>query len=133
MAVEMTREKFDALWPGFLSAYLATASWADGEIVNPEEEPTEFSPSEVAVTSEMLTGLIDFLAEVYSHFGAEFHLSTNGQGMQWLAHNFWLTRNGHGAGFWDTTHPQKDLLTTIAKTQGSAYFSRSRDGKMYHS
>lgn len=43
-------------------------------------------------------------------------------------HDFWLTRNGHGAGFWDRSELEADgvgrKLTDIAKTYGevNAYF-----------
>ena len=33
-------------------------------------------------------------------------------------HDFWLTRNGHGAGFWDRGLPNGDALTTIAAAFG---------------
>ncbi len=44
-------------------------------------------------------------------------------------HDFWLTRNGHGAGFWDRGYGQLgDDLTQAAKVYGSAdvYISRKR-------
>jgi hypothetical protein len=34
-------------------------------------------------------------------------------------HDFWLTRNGHGAGFWDGEWPEHgDTLTKLAKSFG---------------
>ena len=35
-----------------------------------------------------------------------------------LGHDFWLTRNGHGAGFWDGDYPKEigEKLTEISKT-----------------
>ena len=33
-------------------------------------------------------------------------------------HDFWLTRNGHGAGFWDRGRKDGDALTEIAKSFG---------------
>lgn len=36
-----------------------------------------------------------------------------------IGHDFWLTRNGHGAGFWDGDYPiNGDKLTEIAKSFG---------------
>ena len=38
------------------------------------------------------------------------------------AHDFWLTRNGHGAGFWDGDWPlYGDIFTRIAQGYGEAY------------
>lgn len=35
-------------------------------------------------------------------------------------HDFWLTRNGHGAGFWDGDWPEHgDALTAASKVYGS--------------
>ena len=38
-------------------------------------------------------------------------------------HDFWLTRNGHGAGFWDRGYPDEvgDALTEAAHAFGEAY------------
>lgn len=33
-----------------------------------------------------------------------------------IGHDFWLTRNHHGAGFWDRGLPNGDELTELAKT-----------------
>lgn len=33
-------------------------------------------------------------------------------------HDFWLTRNGHGAGFWDGDWAQGDALTAVCKRFG---------------
>lgn len=36
-----------------------------------------------------------------------------------FGHDFWLTRNGHGAGFWDRGFPEGAALTKAAKSFGS--------------
>jgi len=43
-------------------------------------------------------------------------------------HDFWLTRNGHGAGFWDRGYPAEvdKLLTDAAHSYGSEYIYVSR-------
>lgn len=33
-----------------------------------------------------------------------------------VGHDLWLTRNGHGAGFWDRDLPNSDELTDVCKT-----------------
>lgn len=32
-----------------------------------------------------------------------------------IGHDFWLTRNGHGAGFWDRDLPNANELTKVCK------------------
>lgn len=48
-------------------------------------------------------------------------------------HDFWLTRNGHGAGFWDGDWPKPydDQLTTAAKAFGEVSLCLGDDGKIY--
>lgn len=38
-----------------------------------------------------------------------------------IEHDFFLTRNGHGAGFWDGDYERGDELTTITKSFGEDY------------
>lgn len=48
-------------------------------------------------------------------------------------HDFWLTRNRHGAGFWDRGYDQEvsDRLTSSAHTFGECYLYVGDDGKLY--
>ncbi len=50
------------------------------------------------------------------------------------AHDFLLTRNGHGAGFWDGDWPEGgESLTTICKQFGEFHLYVGDDGRVYHS
>lgn len=49
-------------------------------------------------------------------------------------HDFWLTRNGHGAGFWDRDFIEKrarDILTESSKRFGEVYLYVGDDGMIY--
>jgi hypothetical protein len=48
-------------------------------------------------------------------------------------HDFWLTRCGHGAGFWDGGWPAEvgKRLTIAAKIYGNVDVSVGEDGKIY--
>lgn len=48
-----------------------------------------------------------------------------------LGHDFWLSRNGHGAGFWDRGLENGDALHKLAKTFGSFDLYVGDDGKIY--
>ena len=49
-----------------------------------------------------------------------------------FGHDFWLTRNGHGCGFWDRGLGQLgDNLTKWAKSYGGASVIVGRGGKLY--
>lgn len=49
-------------------------------------------------------------------------------------HDFWLTRNGHGAGFWDreeTWGENADILADAARATGECNIVVGDDGKLY--
>lgn len=48
-------------------------------------------------------------------------------------HDLWLTRNGHGAGFWDRGYPQEigEKLTSEAQALGEEDLYVGDDGKLY--
>lgn len=49
-----------------------------------------------------------------------------------LGHDFWLTRNGHGAGFWDRGLGELgQKLTEATKTFGTSDLYIGDDGKIY--
>jgi hypothetical protein len=59
---------------------------------------------------------------------------------QWSAaelggHDFWLTRNGHGCGFWDRTdclpEEARDRLTAAAEKYGNRDITVGDDGNVY--
>lgn len=52
-----------------------------------------------------------------------------------VGHDFWLTRNGHGAGFWDGDwpEPQASRLTEAAEAMGEVNLYVGDDGKIYQS
>lgn len=48
-----------------------------------------------------------------------------------IGHDLWLTRNGHGTGFWDRDLPYKDVLTGKAKSLGESDCYIGDNGKIY--
>ena len=57
----------------------------------------------------------------------------SGQSPEQCGCDFWLTRNGHGAGFWDRGYPARigDALTQAAKTEGARDLYVGDDGLIY--
>ena len=57
-------------------------------------------------------------------------MDETGVGWGSCGHDFWLTRNGHGAGFWDGDWPSKlgQFLTKASKVYGSCEIESSPDG-----
>lgn len=55
-------------------------------------------------------------------------------GMEHMGHDFWLTRNRHGAGYWDRGLGELgDTLTAMAHPYGEASLYWGDDGRLYHS
>lgn len=53
-------------------------------------------------------------------------------GEERAGHDFWLTRNGHGAGFWDRGLGELgDRLTAAAEVYGDVYLYPGDDGLIY--
>jgi len=65
----------------------------------------------------------DLLAEAYEKTGNDEARS---------GHDFWLTRNGHGAGFWDGDWPgvYGDKLTEASKVYGEVWTTAGDDGEI---
>ena len=64
--------------------------------------------------------IIDCLA-FYSRI--DCYLPTDDVKIAAAGHDFWLTRNGHGAGFWDGDWPafQGEMFTNISKSFGEVH------------
>ena len=109
--------------------YLETAIWADlrdsetGEPMDSEYDATDAAPETVAAVE----------AELADFFAAnEADIAETGAGDGRTAHDFYLTRCGHGAGFWDRGYgPVGDRLTDAAKAYGSVYPYLGDDGRVY--
>ena len=85
-----------------LNSYLACALWT--------EELDAFSISDIgASTVETAKKDIDsFLSQI-----SELLTDWNSEE---IGHDFWLTRNHHGSGFWDRGYDNGDEITKIAHT-----------------
>ena len=62
----------------------------------------------------------------------EIAAAEDGQDAGHQGHDFWLTRNGHGAGYWDGDYAETgDRLTEAAKQYGESDIYVGDDGKLY--
>ena len=124
----------------FLSGYVECALWSS---CGPEEEPHAceslddlFGADDIA--PECLASMREDCADFIASNAADLALYAEKRGNeQWGAselagHDFWLTRNGHGAGFWDRgLGALGDRLSTAAKVYGSFDLYPGDDGKIY--
>lgn len=84
----------------FMDGYIETALWSTndetgkGEFLDENYKSTDIAPK------TMETMIEDGLAFL------EANLDDIGHRLSRAGHDFWLTRNGHGAGFWDGDWPE---------------------------
>jgi hypothetical protein len=103
--------------------YLETALWSssdeDGEPLDRQFSVSDFAPEAIQQAEK---DCLDFL-------------STNDVGdldEEQVGHNFWLTRNRHGVGFWDLgLGALGDRLTKAAHAYGECDVYLGDDGKLY--
>ena len=116
----------------FVHAYFECALWSS---VTDDGEPmdTDYDVGSIAL-SVWDEGISDIdqaltLADKIEGFDLEDY------GYTQFAHDLWLTRNGHGAGFWDRTDLASkevlDKLTAIAEGMGSKDLYVGDDGTVY--
>lgn len=114
----------------FTRAYLECALWAETYSRDGEEEPKplddDFSIEDFA--PEALAQAVADCAKFQADNAADIGPRDSEAG-----HDFWLTRNGHGAGFWDGDWPEDagKRLTDAAHAFGELSPYVGDDGRIY--
>ena len=120
----------------FLSAYITAALWSSTyETPDRDDNPMDDGEHELAPATldAMLSDCAQFLAyceetglDPFPDYGRADYSNA-----ELSAHDFWLTRNGHGAGYWDRGLETGDALSDAADTFGSADLYVGDDGLIY--
>lgn len=127
-----------------IDAYLACAFWSglDWSAVdrgedNPEPLDLNYGPDDLAreAYEQLRDEVLDFLGYADAD---DLNLWTRELGVEQIGHDFCLTRNGHGAGFWDRFYGADDprteageRLANAAASFGSSDLYVGDDGKVY--
>jgi hypothetical protein len=111
----------------FTRAYIEAALWSSEDDFG---EPLERNYDAAAFAPEALHKIEQECAD-FQEDNAEL-LSRHWDAAQ-AGHDFWLTRNGHGTGFWDRGHGKAgEILTQAAHRAGERTIYDGDDGKLYH-
>jgi hypothetical protein len=116
----------------FTLGYLETALWSSNDESTPSGgEPLDrnYTVNDIALeTVERAIADCKAFQEANAAYLENYKASTAG-------HDFWLTRNGHGAGFWDGDYDKADgdALTKASKAYGSVDLYVGDDGKVHSS
>ena len=99
------------------SDYLQCAAWSS---IDENGEPLDSYQFSDVAEKNMREDLDKFVEEMECHPELLEQYEELGGTPEQFAHDFWLTRNGHGAGFWDRgLGDVGDKLTEMAETHGS--------------
>lgn len=115
----------------YLLQYLRTALWSttddDGNPLDRSYDISDFSIDSIKVAQSELDKFLDLALP----------LIPEDSPFTWedLTHDFWLTRNRHGAGFWDGEYPEplSTQLTNISHQFSEITVYVGDDGKLYFS
>lgn len=115
----------------FTQAYVECALWAstdeNGEPLDGLYSFDDLAEQALAQMVEDCRDFQDAQAELLERWAEEGF--TYGQ----AGHDFWLTRNRHGTGFWDRGAECGRALTDAAHPYGDADLYVGDDGYLYHS
>lgn len=117
------------IWPKFFDAYITAALWSStDEAGRPLED--NYGPDDIdqASVDKAITEVNDFVKGNEKDLVDAQNFITEAQ----LGHDFWLTREGHGSGFWDEGMGELgDRLTKAAKIYGEGNIYVGDDGKLH--
>ena len=111
-----------------LAAYVSCALWSSTDEAGRPLDAV-YGPDDISdeARDEMRADLADFL-----HLVEREGLELSELEPEQIGHDFWLTRNRHGAGFWDRGLGELgEALTKWAHSYGDSYVYVGDDGRLY--
>lgn len=101
--------------------YLETARWAEKDDERDDWDNLEWSREATAQAEREVKSFLEKCGDLI-----------DGANITQVAHDFWLTRNRHGAGFWDGDWPENgDKLTKLAHSFGELAVYVGDDNLLY--
>ena len=116
-----------------LDGYLECALWSSYDLYT-GRRLDKLGEGAVAYETfdDMACDVWRFLATCWGDVWEDFEIDLSGIEPEQLGHDLWLTRNRHGAGFWDRGLGEiGDKLTETAVTYGGVTLYFGGDGKIY--
>lgn len=132
---EILRQRSAVQLDEFTQHYITAALWSTND--EPDErggDPLEdnYGPEDFA--PEALARIIADCQQFQEQHGIPQYNDPRYTDAEKAGHDFWLTRNGHGAGFWDRdelSEADQTRYTEAAKAFGECYIYVGDDGKLY--
>jgi hypothetical protein len=122
----------------FTVAYIEAALWSSNDDSDPETggEPLDknydFTDLAPEALEKIVADCVSFQSDNQELIDAADYQVRDYSKDEMAGHDFWLTRNGHGAGFWDRGLGEiGQKLTAAAHTFGECNLYVGDDGKLY--
>lgn len=134
---EEISEEIELQLPDFLEGYVTAALWVDCLPAEGDPEGESGGREHLTMRDDARESLAEDCRAFIAHNLADLEEYAErraidpSQGSVWeyAGHDFWLTRNGHGAGFWDRgLGDLGDRLTEAAKVYGEVLVIDCGDG-----
>lgn len=110
-----------------LSSYIEAALWSsnddDGTPLDTNYDRSDIAPSTIASMKRDVEKFVSVLKRAKD-------LDLDGWSNEQIGHDLWLSRNGHGAGFFDRDLPSADRLQKFAKAMREVDLYVGDDGKV---
>jgi hypothetical protein len=121
METRTALDSIDKMTRGYLECALWASSDGDGNPLDDEYSADGFAPLEIAEASKLC-----------ARFAEENAADLEGIEPSQAGHDLWLTRNHHGAGFWDRGLGEVgERLSKAAQALGECYAYVGDDGMVW--
>ena len=114
----------------FTKAYIICALWASTD----GDEPLDDNYNWTHISDKTLKQMVKDCRKFQTKFGIPSYFNKQYSDAELAGHDFFLTRNSHGCGFWDRNELTKgvqDGYTKASKSFGSFDLYVGDDGKLY--
>ena len=113
----------------FVAAYIECALWSS---VDDNEESFDANYTQDDIADESMASIVSDCVDFFAANLLTFNDTPDEYDVSQAGHDFWLTRCGHGAGFWDRgLGDVGEILTAASKVYGNIDPMLSDDGKIY--
>jgi hypothetical protein len=121
----------------FTHAYIVAALWSSSDQSTDQGgEPLDSNYTADDLAADSLATITQECAEFYnahSHLFSQCHYK-GCPGDEYAGHDFWLTRCGHGCGFWDGDWPEPaaSILDKASESAGNRDIYVGDDGMLHY-
>ena len=116
----------------FVLAYMEAALWSSGDDGKPLDANYDIGDIAPGTRLQMIRDCRDFCRDVLPLLRET--IKRNNASWELHGHDFWLTRNCHGVGFWDRGYGSAgEALKDAANIYGGRDLYVGDDGKVYQS